>query len=456
MFSSPANLTSGLPRRRAIVLLIAVSVISALGCSTQMHYYDAKTFYMEEDYEAALRSVDLALQAKPNDKNFLLLRSDIILALYRSHGLPAIAFHHLSRDETNTISYMDSLHKQRLLMNEIRVKFTVPIVMRFSDNVSEAARELVRSTVTKKLSESCAHGFCELDLVEHPDSLPPVVLEILLEGLIVTQTEEEARSIWSAYQSGVRMETNPGYVRQVAATRHLLAWQQQLIDLQIEPDHRRFWDVEHFVVTEQLQDVTKRVEESKKRLAKIPPHVPRPVFTAYQFMEKDHVLDLEMSLKYRLVDLCHETVWKEEVLRYEDTNRLTEISNVHPDDPEVRNREITDEDIEESLSTTQEKMYSQFAEKVEKEIARIFCYRARDYQTLGFHAEAWEHYYVFLKTLDAEGYDASSSEAKSIVDQDPLKFTPVRGMKIPSDREPPTMEIKEEGVRSTRLSLDPE
>jgi len=442
MSSSPSILKPSLPRHGIVLFLIAVSLIFSLGCSTQMHYYRAKTSYVEEDYEAALRSVDLALQAKPHNEDFVLLRSDIIIALYRSYGHPTIAFHLLSRDEANTISYMDSLHKRKLLMNEIRGKFTVPIVLHFSDNISEAGRQLVRSTVAQRLQKSCDHGFCELSLLEHTDSTASVVLEILLESVLVTQTKEEPRSVRSEYKSGVRMEPNPEYLRQVVTSRGLIGWQQQLTDLQINPGQRPLWDAENFVLNEQWQDVNRRVEESKRKLASTPARIPRPVFTAYQFLERDHVLDIEIAFKYRLVDLCHRTVWKEEAVRYTDTNRLKEISNVHPDDAsDLKNHEIAEEDIDESLSGTKEQMYSKLAERVQKEIARVFYYRARDYQTLGFHADAWEHYYVFLKSLCAEESDEEvCEEAMAMAAQDPFTLPLSRADKIPSDRKPPAVE----------------
>jgi hypothetical protein len=234
------------------------------------------------------------------------------------------------------------------------------------------------------------------------------------------------------------MEPNPEYLRQLVAHRGMIEWQQQLTDLHISSPDKTHWDAEYFVVAEQLQNVKSRVEKSKQKLLSTPLRIPRTLFTAYQFLEIDHMLDIEMVFKYRLSDLCHHSLWKEESLRYTDRETLKEISNVHPDDDsDVKIREVGEKEINESLSLSKKQMYSKLAETVQKETARVLYYRARDYQARGFPADAWEHAYVFLNTVcSGEDDDAACEEARALVNQDPLAFPLERGSQIPSDRKP--------------------
>jgi hypothetical protein len=406
-----------------------------------MHYYRAKTFYAEEDYEAALRSVTAALQAKPKNEEFTSLRTNIIISLYRSYGLPAIALHHLSHDGCHAISHIAFLKKRKTLMSEINRKFAVPIVMRFSDSVLETDRKFIRSAIVDTLRGASAGRFYNLSLIEQPDASASVVLEVSLEDFAVTETKGEPKSLWSEYESGLITQPNPEYLRLVVALRGLIARQEHLAHVRSTPGQRLHWDAEHFVLTETMEQIRMRIKKKSAELASTPSHLTRPAFTTYQFLERDTVLDVEMILKYRIVDSYHRFVWKDETVRYADTTIFKEISNIHPEDVTgMKNQKITEEELRESLAATRRQMYSELAEKVGEEIARIHYYRARDYQALGLHADAWEHYYAFLKTLPAgEKKEEISEEAEFIVNQDPLKFPLTRGNKIPSDRNPPTI-----------------
>jgi hypothetical protein len=411
------------------------------GCSAAMNYDKARKYHAEKQYRAALEAINVAVQANPDNEEYLSLRTRVVLDMYKFYGFPVMAYDYLVKNEEpevprkgirkyDTVSVAGD---REAMLEEIRRKFSIPIIIEFSDSTLGTDRLCILRRIKDLLADIPGneylslrvYNFSDTDFLTEPKLSSSVHVRLSLEEGLKNVEKAKPRTVVSKYKKVTRRENREKhYLR--AALAHA-----EKDHFELAKDYMFQLRQAHQNVGEQLYQVRRRLnmldrnrrerETLKKSIEAQPASIEDVQFTDYEVTETDHSICLEMKFKCRIVDFRHGAVWKEDVIDVGRAAILTEVEGVHAADLQARaNRQVTEKDIQESFSRMREEASLEVAERMRDEIVRIPYYRARDYEARGLLPDAWENFYVFLATEGPR--DQEASEVRQFVLQDPLTF----------------------------------
>jgi hypothetical protein len=419
---------------------VAILILAGIICCTPFYNYNkARYLYSEKQYEGALNEINLAIKRNQQSIEYRKLTDKIIIDLLSSYGFPIIAYDYFLKVKFSNNYGLKSTKKEAnpfysiALLNAIKKKFTIPVVIHISDNFHKINKQCVTEKLDGMLKNICnnfpfsyrLYNYNDIDIDSLEYLSKPVFVNIILSDYKKNIIENKTIEIPSKYKVFKKV-INKERIYLEFYLNNLNKTKASLIRNYVTEKLNTSMSYSESVFKEkELKKSLKRNQRQKnavlRKLRSTPRNLKIVQIKDYFIKEVEYNISTNLKVNFEIIEIDRSTIWKANEWNLSKNCNFKKIENVHASDAKgKKNQKINERNIEKKLKMLKRDYCIEIVNRIKNDIIKIPYFQAKHFEKSGLLAQAWESYFIFLMIGNINSYEYL--DARFFVEKNPLEF----------------------------------